>query len=179
MNTNTVIVSNVSADDKMDEHKYCQMRWMDTLSKCRSWDGWTQTLSNVCKSWDEMDGQKHRLVVEINIVPTMQHSGQDCAAHLVVRASPNVHTTLLYSSTGYLSKLVSCTKLLASVSVPLTSLSTPAYLSDILHLYSPARPFRSSADTRLLILLLYKQDERWSCLLSFWPFCLELIAITH
>ena len=33
MNTNTVIVSNVSAGDEMDEHKYCQMRWMDTLSK--------------------------------------------------------------------------------------------------------------------------------------------------
>ena len=70
MNTNTVIhiESNMSAG----EHKHCQMclhvmRWMDALSKvqvmrwmdtnivksvCRSWDGWTQTLSDVCRSWD-------------------------------------------------------------------------------------------------------------------------------
>ena len=38
INTNTVIVSNESAGDEMDEHKHCQMclqvmRWMDTLSK--------------------------------------------------------------------------------------------------------------------------------------------------
>ena len=48
---------------------------------------------------------------------------QNCAARLVVRASPNIHTTpTSLSSAGYLSKLVSRTKLPASVSVLLTPL---------------------------------------------------------
>ena len=34
--------------------------------------------------------------------------------------------------------------------------STPAYLSDLLHLYSPSRSLRSSVDTRLLKISLYK-----------------------
>ena len=34
--------------------------------------------------------------------------------------------------------------------------STPAYLSDLLHLYSPSRSLRSSADTHLLKIPLYK-----------------------
>ena len=34
--------------------------------------------------------------------------------------------------------------------------STPAYLSDLLHLYSPSQSLRSSADTCLLKILLYK-----------------------
>ena len=34
--------------------------------------------------------------------------------------------------------------------------STPAYLSDLLHLYSPSRSLRSSADTCLLTIPLYK-----------------------
>ena len=38
--------------------------------------------------------------------------------------------------------------------------SAPAYLSDILHLYPPAGPLRSSADTRLLKLPLYKHKTK-------------------
>ena len=45
---------------------------------------------------------------------------QNCAARLVVRASPNIPHQYSLSSTGYLSKFVSRTKLSAFVSVPLT-----------------------------------------------------------
>ena len=38
--------------------------------------------------------------------------------------------------------------------------SAPAYLSDILHLYPPAGPLRSSADTRLLKLPLFKHKTK-------------------
>ena len=43
---------------------------------------------------------------------------------------------------------------------PLTSLLPLISLSDILHLYSPARPLRSGADTRLLKLPLYKYTTK-------------------
>ena len=38
--------------------------------------------------------------------------------------------------------------------------STPAYLSDRLHLYSPSRSIRSCADTRLLKIPLYKRKTK-------------------
>ena len=38
--------------------------------------------------------------------------------------------------------------------------SAPAYLSDIVHLYSPARPLRTSADTRLLKFPQYKHKTK-------------------
>ena len=39
-------------------------------------------------------------------------------------------------------------------------LNAPAYLSDLLHLYSPSRSLRSSADTYLLTLPFYKRKTK-------------------
>ena len=67
--------------------------------------------------------------------------------------------------------------------------STPAYLSDLLHRYSPSRSLRSSADTRLLKIPLYKcktKGDRAFCYrtgcsagICAGSFCLELAATAH
>ena len=81
---------------------------------------------------------------------------QNCAARLVVRAPPHIHITPILR---YLHRL----PVRALISYKTTCLcfnaitsSIPAYLPDLLHLYSPSRSLRSSADTRLLKNPLYK-----------------------
>ena len=85
---------------------------------------------------------------------------QNCAARLVVRASLNVHTTPILTQLRWLPVQARISYKIACLCFSPINFSTPAYLSDILRLYSPARPLRSSADTRLLKLLLYKQKTK-------------------
>ena len=88
---------------------------------------------------------------------------QNCAVRLVVRALPHVHITPILGHLHWLPvrARISCkTECLCFNAI--TS-STSAYLSDLLHLYSPSRSLRSSADTRLLKIPLYKcktKDDR-------------------
>ena len=81
---------------------------------------------------------------------------QNCAARLVVRAPPHVHITPIlrrphwFPDRARISYKIACLCFNAIIS------STPANLSDLLHLYSSSRSLRSSADTRLLKIPLYK-----------------------
>ena len=81
---------------------------------------------------------------------------QNCAARLVVRASPNVRVTPILAQLHWLPVQARISYKIACLCFSSINSSAPAYLSDILHLYSPARPLRSSADTRLLKLPLFK-----------------------
>ena len=102
------------------------------------------------------------------------------AARLVVRASPSAHTTLILARFHWLPVQARISYKIACLCFSSINSSAPAYLSDIFHLYSPARPLRSSADTRLLKLPLYKHKTKGDrAFLSFWLFCLELTATTH
>ena len=85
----------------------------------------------------------------------LKKRAQNCAARLVVRAPPHVYITPILK---HLHRL----PVRAQISYKITCLcfnaiiSTPAYLSDLLHLYSPSRSLRSSADIRLIKIPLYK-----------------------
>jgi len=79
---------------------------------------------------------------------------------LVVRASPNVHTTPILAQLHWLPVQARISYKIACLCFSSINSSTPAYLSDILHLYSPARSLPSSADTRLLKHPLYKDKTK-------------------
>ena len=85
---------------------------------------------------------------------------QNCAARLVVRASPNVHTTPTLTQLHWLPVQSGISYKIACLCFSSINSSTSAYLSDVLHLYSPARSLHSSADTRPLKLPLYKYKTK-------------------
>jgi len=85
---------------------------------------------------------------------------QNCAARLVVCASPNVHTTPILAQLHWLPVQIRTSYKIACLCFSSINFSTTAYLSDILYLYSPARPLRSIADTRLLKLPLYEHKTK-------------------
>ena len=81
---------------------------------------------------------------------------QNSAARLVVRAVSHVHITPILRHLHWLpvrSRIFYKTACLCFNAITST---TPAYLSDLLHLYSPSRSLRSSAVTGLLKILLWK-----------------------
>ena len=74
---------------------------------------------------------------------------QNCAARLVVSAPPHVHFTPILRHLHWLpvrARIFYETACLCFHAIT----STPAYLSDLLHLYSPSWSLRSSADTHVL-----------------------------
>ena len=75
---------------------------------------------------------------------------QNCAARLVVRAPPLVYITPILRHLHWLPVRARISYQTACLCFTAINSSTPAYLSDLLHLYSPFRSLRSSADTRLL-----------------------------
>ena len=81
---------------------------------------------------------------------------QNCAAHLVVHASSSVHITSILKQLHWLPIKTRISYKIACLCFNAINYSTPAYLSDLLHLYSPSRSLRSSADTCLLKLPPYK-----------------------
>ena len=81
---------------------------------------------------------------------------QNCAARLVVRAPPHVHVTPVLRRLHWLPVRARISYKIVCLCFNAITSSTPAYLSDLLHLYSPSRSLRSSADTRLLKIPLYK-----------------------
>ena len=81
---------------------------------------------------------------------------QNSAAHLVARAPPHVHITTLLRHLHWLPVRARISYQTACLCFNAITSSTSAYLSDLLHLYCPARSLRSSADTHLLKIPLYK-----------------------
>ena len=84
---------------------------------------------------------------------------QNSAARLVVRALPHVHITPVLRHLHWLPVRARISYKTACLCFNATTSSDPAYLSDLLHLYSPSRSLRFSADTSILKILkipLYK-----------------------
>ena len=72
------------------------------------------------------------------------------AARLVVRALPHVHITPILRHLHWLPVRARISYKTACLCFNAITTSTPAYLSDLLHLYSPSQSLCSSADTRIL-----------------------------
>ena len=81
---------------------------------------------------------------------------QNCAARLVVRAPPHVYITPVLRHLHWLPVRARTSYKTACLCFNAITSSTPAYFSDLLHLYSSSRSLRSSADIRLLKSPLYK-----------------------
>ena len=94
-------------------------------------------------------GLPHSLVSKLQRV-------QNCATHLVVRAPPHVHTTPILRHLHWLPVRTRISYKTACFCFNAITSSTPAYVSHLLHLYSPSRSLRSRANTRLLKIPLYK-----------------------
>ena len=78
---------------------------------------------------------------------------QNSAARLVVPALTRVHITPILRDLHWLPIRA---RICYKTACLCFNASTPAYLSDLLHLYSPSRSLRSSAVTGLLKILLWK-----------------------
>ena len=81
---------------------------------------------------------------------------QNSAARFVVRALPHVHIAPVLRHLHWLPVRARISYKTACLCFNAITSSTPAYLSDLLHLYSPSRSLRSSADTRLFKIPLHK-----------------------
>ena len=81
---------------------------------------------------------------------------QNFAAQLVVLASSSVHITPILKQLHWLLIKTRISYKIACLCFNAFNYSTPAYLSELLHLYSPSRSLRYSADTCLLKLIFYK-----------------------
>ena len=81
---------------------------------------------------------------------------QNSAARLVIYALAHVHITPILRHLHWLPVRARISYKTAYLCLNAITFSTPAYLSDLLHLYSPSRSLRSSADIRLLKIPLYK-----------------------
>ena len=81
---------------------------------------------------------------------------QNCAVCLVVCAPPHLHITSILRHLLWLPVRARISCKTACLCFNAITFSTSAYLSDLLQLYSLSRSLRSSADTRLLKIPLYK-----------------------
>ena len=81
---------------------------------------------------------------------------QNSAARLAVCALPHVYITPILRHLHWLPVRARISYKTACLCFNAITSSTPAYLSDLLHLYSSSRSLRSSADIRLLKSPLYK-----------------------
>ena len=82
---------------------------------------------------------------------------QNFAARLVLLASRHHHSTPLLEKPHWL-PISECIKYKVScVCFSAISGSGPAYLSELLHVYTPSRTLRSSSDTRMLEIQQYKR----------------------
>ena len=81
---------------------------------------------------------------------------QNCAARLVVRASSSIHVIPILKQLHWLLIKTRISYKIACLCFNPINSSTPAYFCDLLHLQSPSRSLRSSDDTCLLKIPLYK-----------------------
>ena len=81
---------------------------------------------------------------------------QNSAARLVVRALPHVHITLILRHLHWLLVRAQISYKTACLCFSAITSSIPAYLSDLLYLYSPSRSLHSNADTHLLKIPFYE-----------------------
>ena len=92
---------------------------------------------------------------------------RNSAARLVVRALPHVHITPIPRHLHWLPVRARISYKTVCLCFNAITSFTRAYLSDLLHLYSPSRSLRSSADTRLLKIPLYKCKTKGDRALSY------------
>ena len=102
-----------------------------------------------CHCYSLLAGFPQSLVSKLQTV-------HNSAASLVVRALPHVHITPILKHLRWLPVRARIFYKTAWLCFNAITSSNPAYLSDLLHLYSPSRSLRSSADTRFLKIPLYK-----------------------
>ena len=92
---------------------------------------------------------------------------QNCAARLAVCALAHVHLTLILRHLHWLPVRARISSEIACLCFSaITSFTLPCP-SDLLHLYSRSRYFRSSADTRLLKIPLYKSKTKGDRVFSY------------
>ena len=92
----------------------------------------------------------------VSLSPWNLQRVQNCAARVVVRAPPHVHITPILRHLHWLPVRARISYNTACICFNAITSTYPVYLSDLLFLYSPSRSLRSSADTRLLKIPLYK-----------------------
>ena len=92
---------------------------------------------------------------------------QNCAARLVVRAPPLVYITPILRHLHWLPVRARISYQTACLCFTAINSSTPAYLSDLLHLYSPFRSLRSGADTRIFKIPLFKCETNVDLAFSY------------
>ena len=85
---------------------------------------------------------------------------KNCAARPEVRAPPHVHITPVLRHLHWLPVRVRIAYRTACPCFNAITFSSPAYPSDLLHLYPPSPSLRSSADIRLLKILLYRRRTK-------------------
>ena len=95
---------------------------------------------------------------------------QNSAARLVVRAVSHVHITPILRHLHWLPFRAQSSYKTACLCFNAITSSTPAYLSNPLHLYSSSRPLRSSDDTRLPKIPLYKCKRKGDRAFSYLVF---------
>ena len=84
---------------------------------------------------------------------------QNFAARLVLLAPRHYHSTPLLEKLHWrsISERMSLVYKVACMCFSAINGSGPAYLSELLHVYTPSRTLRSSSDTRILKILQYKR----------------------
>ena len=92
---------------------------------------------------------------------------QNCAARFVVRAPPHVHITPVLRHLHWLPVRARISYKIACLCFNTITSSTPADLTDPLHLYCLSRSLRSSADTRLLKIPLFKCKTKGDLAFSY------------
>ena len=85
-----------------------------------------------------------------------QTSVKNCVARLVVHAPLHVHNTPMHRHLHWLPIRAQISYKTACLCFNAITSPCCSYLSDLLHLYSPSWSLRSSADTHLLKIWLYK-----------------------
>ena len=92
---------------------------------------------------------------------------QNSAACLVVCALPHVHITPILRYLHWLPVRARISNTIACLCCSAIISSTPAYISELLHLYSPSRSLCSSADIRLLKIPLSKCQTKGDIAFSY------------
>ena len=99
---------------------------------------------------------------------------QNFAARLVLLAPRTHHSTPLLEKIHWLPISERIKYKVACMCFSAINGSGPAYLSELLHVYTPSRALLSSSDTRMLKIQQYKTQEPWlSCFLLLWTPHLE------
>ena len=104
---------------------------------------------------------------------------QNNAAHLVVHTLPHVHVTPILRHLHRLPDRARISYKIACLCINTITSVAPAYLSDLLHLHSPSRSLRPSADTRLFKIPLYKCKTKGDRAFSYFDSSVWNLLLLH